>query len=330
MLFPCNISELYKQGKMPDSFAKFKKLRKDPKWFEVLCDNFVPGVIGKKEWERHKIAHQVSDKVTVSDIGLVLTILENKWDYWKARAKIVREEKERDEKAKKLLENKEKQGQNPASQTGGSNAPPDEQLEEEEIHDEEEVSSEDESVDEDDRNPRERAKERQKLKKILSQVPNLPRPRYTCGKKLGGNIQSYQVEGLDRFTDFCNKEKKNRRKFKEKVEPTLMKEWKKIADEKLNKKKPKAKPKPRRPVYNELRGNVKSVPKSLGEASSDSESSEDEAPPMTTPVSARPRKKKKVIHPTNGSSVANGLADLGLRGVGRIHTEEEVRQRTHI
>ena len=155
MLFPCKISEVYAAGKMPDSFAKFKKLRKDPKWFEVLCDNFVPGVIGKKEWERHKIAHQVSDKVTVTDIGLVLTILENKWDYWKARAKIVREEKERDEKAKKLLENKEKQGQNPASQTGGSNAPPDKQLEEEEIHDEEEVSSEDESVDEDDRNPRE-------------------------------------------------------------------------------------------------------------------------------------------------------------------------------
>ena len=206
-------------------------------------------------------------------------------------------------------------------------------MEEEEIHDEE-VSSEDESVDEDDRNPRESAKERQKLKKILSQVPNLPQPRYTCGKKLGGNIQSYQVEGLDRFTDFCNKEKKNHEKYKKEVEPTLMNQWKKIADDKLNKKKPKAKPKPRRPVYNELRGNMKSVPKSGdgGETSSDSESSDDETPPLATPqVSARrPRKKKKVVHPTSGSSVENELGPMQLQGEGNIHTAAEVGQKSQV
>ena len=138
---------------------------------------------------------------------------------------------------------------------------------------------------------------------------------------------------MDRFTEFCIKERKNRAKFKKKVEPTLMNQWKKIADDKLNKKKPKAKPKPRRPVYNELRGNMKSVPKSGdgGETSSDSESSDDETPPLATPqVSAHPRKKKKVIHPTNGLSVMNGLMDLELSGEGHIHTAEELWQRSQI
>ena len=47
----------------------------------VLCNNFLPCVVGKKRWKMQILAgKKVNDIATVSDEAFVLLVLENIWD----------------------------------------------------------------------------------------------------------------------------------------------------------------------------------------------------------------------------------------------------------
>jgi len=47
----------------------------------VLCDNFLPCVVGKKRWKMQILAGKKVNKIaTVSDKAFVLLVLENIWD----------------------------------------------------------------------------------------------------------------------------------------------------------------------------------------------------------------------------------------------------------
>ena len=297
-------ADLYEAKKMPPNFGLFKRLRKEPKWFKVLCDNFVPGVVGKKWWDERKVLHHVSKKVTVSDIGLVLTILQNKWEHWKAKAEVIRKQTERDEQAKKLLKEREKQllveGQEGSKENTGEttettskagngekengNNGSDEEIDDSDVSDESDIE------DLICGDPKQRAKDRKKHLKMLLQRAVLPTPMWTSGKQVGRQVHGYDEKGLDAFSNNCMREARNRAKYGEKVEKALMTEWQQEAANAAKKKKKKPKPRPKRRVYNELRAKL---PKN---APQDGDSSDDDQ--GSNPRDARSKKKHRVSEET--------------------------------
>ena len=56
------------------------KLRKNLQTMRVLCNHFLPCVVGKKRWKMQILAGKhVNDIATVSDEAFVLLVLENIW-----------------------------------------------------------------------------------------------------------------------------------------------------------------------------------------------------------------------------------------------------------
>ena len=66
---------------MLPSIEDILKLRKNLQTMRILCDHFLPCVIGKKRWKMQILSgRHVNDITTVSDEAFVLLVLENIWD----------------------------------------------------------------------------------------------------------------------------------------------------------------------------------------------------------------------------------------------------------
>jgi len=56
------------------------KLRKNLKGMNVLCNHFLPCVVGKKRWRMQiQAGKKINDIATVSDEAFILLILQNTW-----------------------------------------------------------------------------------------------------------------------------------------------------------------------------------------------------------------------------------------------------------
>jgi len=66
---------------MLPSIEDILKLRKNLQTMRILCDHFLPCVIGKKWWKMQILSgRHVNNITTVSDEAFVLLVLENIWD----------------------------------------------------------------------------------------------------------------------------------------------------------------------------------------------------------------------------------------------------------
>ena len=66
---------------MLPSIEDILKLRKNLQTMRILCDHFLPCVIGKKWWKMQILSgRHVNNIATVSDEAFVLLVLENIWD----------------------------------------------------------------------------------------------------------------------------------------------------------------------------------------------------------------------------------------------------------
>jgi len=72
-------SDLQVAGDLPD-IDNLLKLRKNLKSMNILCNHFLPCVVGKKRWKMQIHAgKKVNDVATVSDEAFILLVLENIW-----------------------------------------------------------------------------------------------------------------------------------------------------------------------------------------------------------------------------------------------------------
>ena len=106
---------------MLPSIEDILKLRKNLQTMRILCDHFLPCVVGKKWWKMQILSgRHVNDIATVSDEAFVLLVLENIWD---DMIKVNIDKYYRPKKRKKTQEDEEgtRSGNSPNAPTNDKN-----------------------------------------------------------------------------------------------------------------------------------------------------------------------------------------------------------------
>jgi len=74
------ITDLRVSGELP-TINEILKLHKNLKAMSVLCNHFLPCVVGKKQWKMQiQAGKKVNDVTTISDEVFALLVLENIWE----------------------------------------------------------------------------------------------------------------------------------------------------------------------------------------------------------------------------------------------------------